>query len=133
MRLRRLAADLEILAAAEATWLRLDAVPGDLADIAHATVELLSPLAEERSITIHIDDYSAPTNGDPDRLQQVVINLVTNSLKFTPPGGTRIGSGVTGVSRQCRTRRGVEVAARRDPVDASLRRVPRLLTVETDD
>ena len=40
VRLRRLVADLETLAAAEAAGLRLDAVPVDLADIAHATVEL---------------------------------------------------------------------------------------------
>jgi signal transduction histidine kinase len=42
-------------------------VPVDLADIARATAELLSPLAEERNITIHIDGHPAPTNGDPDR------------------------------------------------------------------
>ncbi len=87
VRLRRLVADLETLAAAEAAGLRLHAVPVDLADIVRTTVDLLGPLAEERDITIDVVVDAAPTNGDPDRLQQIVINLITNSVKFTPPGG----------------------------------------------
>ena len=87
VRLRRLVADLETLAAAEAAGLRLHSVPVDLADIVRTTVDLLGPLAEERGIAIDVVGYAAPANGDPDRLQQIVINLITNSVKFTPPGG----------------------------------------------
>ncbi|MEP7114275.1 MAG: HAMP domain-containing sensor histidine kinase, partial [Ilumatobacteraceae bacterium] len=88
VRLRRLVADLETLAAAEAAGLRLDPVPVDLADIAHITVDLLGPLAEERNITIEIDAGPTPIHADPDRLQQIVVNLVANAVKFTPPRGT---------------------------------------------
>ena len=87
VRLRRLVADLETLAAAEAAGLRLHSVPVDLADIVRTTVDLLGPLAEERGIAIDVVGDAAPANGDPDRLQQIVINLITNSVKFTPPGG----------------------------------------------
>jgi signal transduction histidine kinase len=87
LRLSRLVADLETLAAAEAAGLRLHTVPVDLTDIVRSTVDLLGPLAQEADITIDVSADPAPTNGDPDRLQQIVVNLITNSLKFTPSGG----------------------------------------------
>lgn len=87
VRLGRLVADLETLAAAEAAGLRLHTVPVDLADIVHTTTDLLGPLAEERDITIDVVGDPALTNADPDRLQQIVVNLVTNAVKFTPTGG----------------------------------------------
>jgi len=87
LRLSRLVADLETLAAAEAAGLQLDSVPVDLSDIVRNTVDLLGPLAQDADITIDVVGDPAPTKGDPDRLQQIVVNLITNSVKFTPPGG----------------------------------------------
>jgi two-component system, OmpR family, sensor histidine kinase BaeS len=87
VRLGRLVADLETLAAAEAAGLRLHTVQVDLADVVRATVDLLGPLAAERNITIDIVCDRAQTNADPDRLQQIVVNLFTNAVKFTAPGG----------------------------------------------
>jgi signal transduction histidine kinase len=99
VRLRRLVADLETLAAAEAAGLRLHTVPVDLADIARTTVDLLGPLAEERDIAIDVVCDPAPTNADPDRMQQIIINLLTNSVKFTPPGGRVTITTDTGADR----------------------------------
>ena len=87
-RLRRLVADLETLAAAEAAGLRMHNVPVDLADIARTSVDLIGPLAEERNIGISIVGEAAPVLGDPDRLQQIVVNLLANAVKFTPPDGS---------------------------------------------
>lgn len=87
-RLRRLVADLETLAAAEAAGLRLHNDHADLADVATAATDLLRPLADEQSLSLVTDLAPASTFGDPDRLQQVAVNLLANAIKFTPAGGT---------------------------------------------
>jgi two-component system sensor histidine kinase BaeS len=87
-RLRRLVGDLETLAAAEAVTLRRRADLVDLAAVARSAVDLLSPLADDRSTEMRIEAESAPVTGDADRLHQVALNLIANALKFTPAGGT---------------------------------------------
>lgn len=59
------------------------------AAVRHA-IEELRPRAEQRSIALRVeaDSRSERMLGDEDRIVQVVVNLVGNSLRFTPPGGS---------------------------------------------
>lgn len=54
-----------------------------------AAIEAVRPAAMAKSITLQLvlDPLAGPVSGDPDRLQQIVWNLMSNAIKFTPKGG----------------------------------------------
>ena len=59
----------------------------DLADQTRARVELIRPLAGERSIQIHCDLAPAQALGDADRLGQVITNLLANAIQYNKGQG----------------------------------------------
>ncbi|HEX5707991.1 MAG TPA: ATP-binding protein, partial [Pyrinomonadaceae bacterium] len=69
--------------------LRLSVQPVDLGTIIIAAVDGLRPAAEARGIRfqLQLDSPAGQVSGDPDRLQQVTWNLISNAIKFTPKGG----------------------------------------------
>jgi signal transduction histidine kinase/ActR/RegA family two-component response regulator len=69
--------------------LRLNVQPVDLGTIIIAAVDGLRPAAEAKEIQLQLqlDASAGGVSGDPDRLQQVVWNLISNAIKFTPKGG----------------------------------------------
>jgi signal transduction histidine kinase/ActR/RegA family two-component response regulator len=69
--------------------LRVDIHPCDLTDVINSGVNIMRPAAEARSITLNVqlDPSASGAWCDSVRIQQVVWNLVSNAVKFTPKGG----------------------------------------------
>jgi signal transduction histidine kinase len=88
--LNRLVEDLRTLANAEAGQLALEKAPVDLADLCRGQVSALQLRAAEHEIELTIavpPEENVWVDADSQRLNQVLLNLLDNALRHTPPGG----------------------------------------------
>ncbi|MBA3439730.1 MAG: heavy metal sensor histidine kinase [Pyrinomonadaceae bacterium] len=87
-RLAKIVESLLVISRLDAGEARMERARLDFAELAEATVEQLSLLAEDKSISL-VSDTPEPVEveGDRARLKQVVVNLVDNAIKYTPAGG----------------------------------------------
>jgi signal transduction histidine kinase len=87
-RLLRLVGDLLFVAQLKASTVVLERAPVDLTELVGSAVQSVALLAQDRGIELTLDcEALSPLEGDAGRLGQVIDNLLTNALKFTPRGG----------------------------------------------
>jgi PAS domain S-box-containing protein len=90
--------DVLDLARVEAGRLAVSPEPVALAHAVNEALELIAPLASERTITVHADTGGiaddAHVSADRNRLKQVLLNLLSNAVKYNRDGG-RVGVSFT--------------------------------------
>lgn len=113
--LRRLVNDILDLTRMEAGRMIYLRVRDSINRVTLAAVEVLRADAEKKGVTLtlDLDEQLEPQEFDPDRIQQVVSNIVNNAIKFTPAGKTVViqTAAVEGGIRVSVTDEGIGIAA----------------------
>ncbi len=87
--LSRMVRDLLEATRAESGKIRIEPRCVSLADLIRSAINILRGTAKEKQVGLEVGvDVRIPfIYGDPDRILEVLINLIENGIKFTPPGG----------------------------------------------
>jgi two-component system, OmpR family, sensor histidine kinase BaeS len=105
LRLARLLDDLSALAEAERPGLLLETEPVDLAALAGAQTAAFAAAFADKGIELTSSLSPAVVDGEPKRLEQIVVNLLSNALRYTDAGGvvrvavgTEVGTAAEGAA-----------------------------------
>ena len=125
-RLGRLTEDLLTLSDLESGKIQIAPRPVDTSRLVQQTLEVFWDRAAKKKIKLsqEISATCGKISGDPDRLQQLLINLVDNAVKYTPSGGT-----VTLSAAECETEDGarqIEISVADSGVGIPEKDLPRL-------
>lgn len=87
--LKRLIEDLRTLSLADANALKLNYYPADIQDLFQQTQDTFSHITAQEGVTIQtqIDGEIPLIQIDQERMRQVLANLISNALRYTPAGG----------------------------------------------
>lgn len=98
-RMQRLVDDLQTLSRLEGNRVALRRDRLDLATVARGAIAAFEPIAAERSVRLVCDCREVTVLADPERLHQIVANLMSNAIRYTPAGGrVVVGSGFGGAT-----------------------------------
>jgi len=86
-RLMRLTTDFLDLAQMESGRTRIEIEPFDLPELLAESANVVQPQAEDKKITIETDPQAFTVNGDRGKIKQVLLNLMTNAIKYNRPDG----------------------------------------------
>ncbi|MFM7562440.1 MAG: sensor histidine kinase [Planctomycetota bacterium] len=87
-RMKELVEDLLVLARANSGRLELRKEPTDLKRLAEEAAQLLKPLADAEGVRLEVSGSHVEQSVDPARLNQALVNLIGNGIKYNRPGGT---------------------------------------------
>jgi CheY-like chemotaxis protein/HPt (histidine-containing phosphotransfer) domain-containing protein len=79
----------------EAGKLTVERIPTSLAEVSHSVLQLMQGVASAKGMTLSMSispDLPPAIYADPTRLRQVLLNLLGNAIKFTPPDAARTDS-----------------------------------------
>jgi PAS domain S-box-containing protein len=86
--------DIERIESGRAT---LDVRPIELADVVRQAIDSIAAAAESAQVTLTTDVQALTVEADADRVQQTLVNLIGNAIKFSDPGSTvTVSAGATG-------------------------------------
>ncbi|WP_170149590.1 hybrid sensor histidine kinase/response regulator [Rhodoplanes roseus] len=104
--------DVLDLSKLDAGCLEIEEIPFDLARLVDGTVRAVAPRAAAKGLalgTVLAPDLPRSVVGDPGRIRQVLLNLLTNGLKFTDSGGVTVEVDVVAARRPRRIGVAIEV------------------------
>jgi signal transduction histidine kinase len=87
-RLTRMTSEFLDLARMESGRAKLDVAPFDLEKLIYESVDVVIPQANSRNVKIIVSCDQTTVNGDRGKVKQVLLNLLTNAIKYNKEGGT---------------------------------------------
>ncbi len=86
-RLSRLTSEFLDLARLESGRTRLELIRFDVGKLIEESVEVVLPQAQAKNVTAHVDGVDAVVNADRGKVKQVLLNLLTNAIKYNREDG----------------------------------------------